>query len=205
VRLSVAGRTDAGVHASGQVASFDCSDGVDLADLRRRVNAQTRPAVVIRRASWAREGFDARFSATARWYRYRIDTRDAPDPFTAAFTWQRPGALELGAMRSAARHLVGEHDFASFCRTPGGNGSTVRRIEALTVSRDDAVVEIGVRANAFCHQMVRALVGTLVAAGVGALDPADLPGIVAARDRQGAPQIAPPQGLTLERVVYRRG
>lgn len=205
VRLSVAGRTDAGVHASGQVASFTAPEGLDLGDLRRRVNAQTRPAAVIRRASWAGEGFDARFSATARRYCYRIDTGDAPEPFTAAFTWHRPGALALGAMRSAARHLRGEHDFASFCRTPQGNGSTVRRIEALTVSREGDLVQIAVRANAFCHQMVRALVGTLVAAGAGALDPAEVPAILAARDRQAAPPIAPPHGLTLDRVVYGRG
>ncbi|MEX2102032.1 MAG: tRNA pseudouridine(38-40) synthase TruA [Actinomycetota bacterium] len=206
VALSVAGRTDAGVHATGQVASFvapqQWPDTRTLDGLRRRVNAQTAPEVVVREASWAAEGFDARFSATARVYRYRIDTGDAPDPFAARFTWHRVGAVGLGRMRAGARHLAGEHDFASFCRAPQGEGTTVRRVERLTVSRSGEVVEVVVRANAFCHQMVRALVGTLVGSGAGTLDPESVPRIIEARDRHAAPQIAPPHGLTLERVVY---
>jgi tRNA pseudouridine38-40 synthase len=204
-KLSVAGRTDAGVHARGQVASFVAGDEVDLERLQRSINGMLAPEVVawdVRRAS---EGFDARFSATAREYRYRIGTRAWPDPFEGRFVWHRPGALALSPMREAARGLLGEHDFASFCRRPP-SGGTVRRLERLSVARVGDRVEITARANAFLHQMVRALVGTLVAVGDGRLGPERVAKILATRDRARAPQMAPAHGLTLERVVYgRRG
>jgi tRNA pseudouridine38-40 synthase len=108
-------------------------------------------------------------------------------------------------MREAARALLGEHDFASFCRRPQ-SGGTVRRLERLSIARDGDRVEIAARANAFLHQMVRALVGTLVAVGDGRLEPVEVAKILAARDRARAPQMAPAHGLTLERVLYgRRG
>ena len=127
------------------------------------------PEVVAWDVRRAAEGFDARFSATAREYRYRIDTGPWPDPFEARFVWHRPGALALAPMREAARTLLGEHDFASFCRRPQ-SGGTVRRLERLSIARVGDRVEISARANAFLHQMVRALVGTLVAVGDGRLD-----------------------------------
>jgi len=203
-RLSVAGRTDAGVHARGQVVSFDVADTVDLARLHRAVNAMLAPEIVVIDVRAAPPGFDARGSATAREYRYRIDAGPWPDPFTARFVWHRPGALSLGPMRAAARHLVGEHDFASFCRRPPGGSSTVRRLERLSVSRSGDRVEVLARANAFVHQMVRALVGMLVAVGERGRDPDEMPQVLAARDRSAAGPVAPAHGLTLERVVYGR-
>jgi tRNA pseudouridine38-40 synthase len=204
-RLSVAGRTDAGVHARGQVASFVAEDDVDLERLQRSINGMLAPEVVAEDVRRAPEGFDARFSAIARDYRYRIDTGSWPDPFEARFVWHRPGEPSLSRMRSAARSLLGEHDFASFCRRPQ-SGGTVRRLERLSIARVGERVEIGARANAFLHQMVRALVGTLVAVGDGRLDPAAVHEILVARDRGRTPPMAPAHGLTLERVVYgRRG
>lgn len=203
-RLSVAGRTDAGVHARGQVVSFRVGDGVRLDRLQRAVNAVLAPEVVVTDARFAAPGFDARRSATAREYRYRIDLGPWPDPFTARFVWHRPGSLSLSAMRGAARHLVGEHDFASFCRRPPDGSSTVRRLERLAVSRSGDRVEVSARANAFVHQMVRSLVGTLVVVGEGSRDPDEMPGVLAARDRSAAGPVAPAHGLTLERVVYGR-
>jgi tRNA pseudouridine38-40 synthase len=202
-RLSVAGRTDAGVHARGQVASFRADDGVDLARLQRSINGMLAPEVVATDVRLAPEGFDARFSASAREYRYRIDVGQWPNPFNARFVWHRPGELSLAAMREAARPLLGEHDFASFCRRPQSGGTT-RRLERLSVARRGDRVEISARANAFLHQMVRTLVGTLVRVGEGKLDPAVIPQILAARDRGRAGQMAPAHGLTLERVVYGR-
>jgi tRNA pseudouridine38-40 synthase len=202
-RLSVAGRTDAGVHARGQVASFRADDGVDLARLQRSINGMLAPEVVATDVRLAPEGFDARFSASAREYRYRIDVGQWPNPFNARFVWHRPGELSLAAMREAARPLLGEHDFASFCRRPQSGGTT-RRLERLSVARRGDRVEISARANAFLHQMVRTLVGTLVRVGEGKLDPALIPQIIAARDRGRAGQMAPAHGLTLERVVYGR-
>jgi tRNA pseudouridine38-40 synthase len=204
-RLSVAGRTDAGVHARGQVVSFEWPNiAADLGRLQRALNAMLGPEAVVTDARRAPDGFDARHSATGREYRYRIHVADVADPFTARFVWHRPGPPSLAAMRTAARALTGEHDFASFCRSPGEDRSTVRRLERLAVSRAGDRVEISAHANAFLHQMVRSLVGTLVAVGDGRLDAGAMPVVLRARDRSAAGPVAPPHGLTLERVVYGR-
>jgi tRNA pseudouridine38-40 synthase len=206
--LAAAGRTDAGVHARGQVVSFPEPAGrpVDLERLARAVTGMLGPEVVVRDARFAPPGFHARHSATARVYRYRIDLGPVPDPFRARFVWHRPGELGLPAMRAAARALAGEHDFASFCKAPPPGAGTVRRLERLALLRRGDRLEVVARGNAFCHQMVRALVGTLVAVGEGRLEPTSMPALLAARDRAAAGPIAPAHGLTLERVVYgRRG
>jgi tRNA pseudouridine38-40 synthase len=199
-KLSVAGRTDAGVHAWGQVVSLET--GEDPARLARALNGMLAPEVVVRRAVRARDGFDARANATARQYRYRIRTASVPDPFTARFEWHRPGDYRLGAMRAAARHLMGQHDFASFCRAPKDGGSTVRTLRRLTARRDGERLEVGARADSFLHQMVRSLVGTLVAVGEGAMEPGSMPAVLAARDRSAAGPMAPPDGLVLVSVTY---
>jgi tRNA pseudouridine38-40 synthase len=203
-RISVAGRTDAGVHARGQVVSFAVPDRVDLARLPRAVNGMIGPEVVCLDARPAAEAFDARFSATARDYRYRIDVGAWPDPFTARYVWHRPGHPSLARMRGAARHLVGEHDFASFGRPHRPGGPTVRRLDRLAVSRRGDRLEVLARGNAFLQQMVRSLVSTLLAVGEGRMEPDAMPGVLAARDRGAAGGVAPPHGLTLERVVYGR-
>jgi len=202
-RLSVAGRTDAGVHARRQVASFEAADGLDLGRLQRSINGMLAPEVVADDVRRAPDGFNARFSATAREYRYRIDTGPRPDPFEARYVWHRPGELAISSIRQGARSLLGEHDFASFCRRPQ-SGGTVRRLERLAIARSGDRVDVSARANAFLHQMVRALVGTLVRVGDGELDPKDVAEILAARDRSGTPNMAPAHGLTLERVIYGR-
>ena len=203
-KLSVAGRTDAGVHARGQVVSFQAADVVDVGRLQPGLNVLLAPEVVVTDARFASDGFHARHSATAREYRYRIETGPVPDPFTARFVWQRPGELSLPRMRAAARELVGEHDFASFCRLPRDGSGTVRNLQRLSISRSGDLVEVTARANAFLHQMVRSLVGTLVAVGEGRIEPERMPPILAARDRAAAAQMAPAYGLTLERVSYGR-
>ena len=202
--LSVAGRTDAGVHARGQVASFPTDLDVDVDHMRRALNGMLGPEVVVGRASLAPHGFDARRSATAREYTYRISLAPVPDPFSARFVWHRPVDLSLVRMRAAAKELVGERDFASFCRAPE-KGGTVRRLDRLSVRRNGDLLEITARANSFLHQMVRSLVGTLVAVGEGSLLSDTMPGVLAARDRSRAGPGAPAHGLTLERVVYGRG
>jgi tRNA pseudouridine38-40 synthase len=202
-RLSVAGRTDAGVHARGQVASFVAEDDVDLEGLQKSLNGMFAPEIVADEVRRAPEGFNARFSATAREYRYRIDTGSWPNPFDARFVWHRPGELGVAAMRGAARTLIGEHDFASFCRRPQ-SGGTVRRLERLSIARVGDRIEISARANAFLHQMVRTLVGTLVAVGDGRLDADAVHEILVVRDRGRTPPMVPAHGLTLERVAYGR-
>jgi tRNA pseudouridine38-40 synthase len=204
VELSVAGRTDAGVHARGQVTSFATTTSLAPERIRDAVNAMLGPELVVRSASDAPEGFDARFSATAREYRYVIATGDVADPFTARYVWHRPGPLHVPSMRHAAVPLVGERDFVSFCRNPGRGRSTVRDLHRVAVRREGDLIAITFRANAFLHQMVRSLVGTLVMVGAGLLEPDAVETILAAGDRSAAPQIAPPNGLTLERVFYGR-
>jgi tRNA pseudouridine38-40 synthase len=207
VKLAVAGRTDAGVHARGQVASFttDGAGGRAPDRLRDAINARLGPEVVALGVRQASAGFHARFSATAREYRYRVELGPVADPFTARFVWHRPGDPDVQAMRAAAAHLVGEHDFTSFCRHPGRGKPTVRRMERISVSRRQDSLVIAFRANAFLHQMVRSLTGTLMAIGDGAVDPEAIPAVLSAKDRARAGQLAPACGLTLERVVYGRG
>jgi tRNA pseudouridine38-40 synthase len=204
VSLVVAGRTDAGVHARGQVASFVTASERAPRAIRDAINGRLAPEVVAIDVRVAPRDFHARFSASAREYRYRIDVGPVPDPFTAAFVWHRPIGVDVPAMRRAARHLIGEHDFTSFCRHPGVGKSTVRDLQRLAVRRRGNRLELGFRANAFLHQMVRALTGTLVAVGEGRIDPDGVADMLAAKDRATARQIAPAHGLTLERVVYGR-
>jgi tRNA pseudouridine38-40 synthase len=153
---------------------------------------------------WAADGFNARFSATGREYRFRIETADVADPFTARYVWHRPGPLAVRPMREAAAGLVGEHDFRSFCRAPQPPAGTTRDLRRLAVSVTGTRVEIRAEANAFLHQMVRSLVGTLVAVGEGRVAPGSMGAILAARDRSAARQISPPHGLVLVNVRYRR-
>jgi tRNA pseudouridine38-40 synthase len=201
-KLAVAGRTDAGVHARGQVASFNTSSRREPATIHAALNARLGPEIVTIDVRRAVDEFHARFSASAREYRYRINLGPVPDPFDARFVWHHEFEPDVVAMRAAARSLIGEHDFTSFCRHPGVGKPTVRDLQRVSVQRRGDRLELGFRANAFLHQMVRALTGTLVAVGRGTLDADAVPAILAAHDRSQAPQMAPPHGLTLERAVY---
>lgn len=211
IELACAGRTDAGVHASGQVISFDAPAGTDLGGLQHRVNRLLGPEVVLRDVVEADPQFDARFAAKARAYRYTVLNRPEPDPFLAATAWHVPERLELRAMRAACDPLVGEHDFASFCRRPkpgprtepGEQVSLVRRVlSAEWVDLGDGVLRFDVEATSFCHQMVRSVVAMLVACGRGQRTVADVMALLQAKDRAGAPSPAPPHGLDLWHVTY---
>ena len=167
--LTCAGRTDAGVHARDQWVHVDVPPGAveDLAGLRRRLLKLLAPEVVVRAVDVAPPEWDARRSAVARTYRYTVLTCDVPDPVRAGFVWWRPGALDRRAMDLACDALVGEHDFASFCRRQG-DATLVRRVaRAGWDDPEDGTLVFEITANAFCQQMVRALVGTLVDVGAG--------------------------------------
>jgi tRNA pseudouridine38-40 synthase len=198
-RISVAGRTDAGVHAEAQVVSFTAK--ADPQRVERALNGMLGPEVVVQ-ASLAPAGFDARRSARAREYRYRLRTTALPDPFTARYEWHRPGTYAVARMRRAARDLEGEHDFTSFCKSPKVPASPVRRLDRLGVRRVGALLEFRARASGFLHQMVRSLVGTLVAVGEGKMEPEAMSQVLEARSRAAAGPMAPPHGLTLVRVIY---
>jgi len=205
-RLTVAGRTDAGVHARGQVAHADLL--VDtweaLADaMPRRLARALPPDIRVRRMMRAPEGFDARFSALWRRYSYRVcDDLTAADPLRRHDTLWYPRGLDLAAMNAAATALLGEHDFAAFCRRREG-ATTVRALRRLDWQRDvDGVAVACVIADAFCHNMVRALVGALLPVGEGSRAPSWPAAVLAAAVRDPAVRVVPPHGLCLEEVRY---
>jgi tRNA pseudouridine38-40 synthase len=208
VEVTCAGRTDTGVHAWGQVVSFDApADRFDPVALQRSINRLCGPAIVVRDAAVAPEGFDARHSATGRTYRYTIVNRPWPDPFLAHVAWHLDEPLDLDLLRLGCDPLVGEHDFSAFCRRPkrrdGAEASLRRDVRrAGWTDQGDGVLRFEIMANAFCHQMVRSVVGTLVDVGLGKLHAGDLLGILDGRSRDAAGRLAPPQGLCLWHVDY---
>lgn len=204
VQLTCAGRTDTGVHAWGQVVHLDTPvPEPDLARIQRSVNGMLAPGIVVREIAEAAAGFDARRSATGRHYRYTVLNRALPDPFLSATTWHVDEPLDVRSMELACDPLVGPHDWTSFCRRPPDGGSLVRVVRrAAWRDLGDGLLRFDVEASAFCHQMVRSVVGTLVAVGRGRLRAGDVAGIIAARDRARATQPAPPHGLCLWDVSY---
>ncbi|MFM7272117.1 MAG: tRNA pseudouridine(38-40) synthase TruA [Actinomycetes bacterium] len=203
VQLACAGRTDAGVHAWGQVVSFAAPTGADPVALRDRLNRMLGPEVVVRDAVHAPPGFDARHSARARTYRYTVLNRPTPDPFLAATAWWVPEPMDLHALQLAADPFIGEHDFAAFCRRGPAGSTTTRRVLASDW-RDlgEGLLRYEVTATAFCWQMVRALVGTQVEAGLGKRRPGAMLSILRSGDRSAAGALAPPHGLCLWHVDY---
>lgn len=201
VSTSVAGRTDSGVHARGQVVSFIHDGEFDVDGLRRGLDGILGPEIAVYAARRAADDFDARFSATWRRYRYRLDTAAAADPLTRGFVWHIGRELDLAAMTVATKPFLGEHDFSSFCRTVDEK-SNVRRLTELTLTREDGLLSVWVQANAFCHQMVRSIVGHLYDVGRGFSLAADVSEVIAAKDRGRVATVAPPHGLTLWEVGY---
>jgi len=212
VELTCAGRTDRGVHALGQVVTFDApadrvAEPADLAALARAVNRMCGPEVAVRDPTVVEGDVDARFSARARRYRYRVWNHPEPDPFTARLAWHVDRPLSLPALRLGCDPLIGEHDFSSFCRRPkardGAEVSLVRRVtEAAWHDDGGGHLRFEIEASAFCHQMVRSIVGTLVAVGLGRMSAGEVRSALRARDRSRAGDLAPPHGLTLWTVRY---
>ncbi len=209
VELVCAGRTDRGVHARGQVVSFDMPPDVTVTmdELVRRVNRQLAPRIVAHSALIA-DRFDARYHAVARRYRYAVLNAPVPDPLLATQVWWVPDKLDVRSMQAACDQLLGEHDFASFCRraTPRRDGkipgSTRRVADAEWVEGEDGLLYFWIEANAFCHQMVRSIVGLLVEVGMHKRTVADVGRILRAADRVGNADPAPPHGLVLWEVKY---
>jgi len=202
VRLAGAGRTDAGVHALAQVASFTTGCRVPLEGLRRGLNARLPIDIRMLAAEEVPDGFHARSDARGKEYRYRISRAEVVSPFTAPFVTPVLAALDVPAMQSAARGFEGRHDFTSFVPA----GCTIEdRVRSVTLSRlheeGDELVYV-VRGEGFLRHMVRTIAGTLIEVGRGRIRPTDLGGILAARDRRRAGPCAPARGLALMRVFY---
>lgn len=201
VETSVAGRTDAGVHARGQVVSFSCGKELDVGRTARSVNKMVGEEIVVRSCRVVPDDFNARYSATSRTYRYRVFNHPLLDPLERHVVWHVPYPLDLDAMNTASSHFIGLHDFASFCRTAEGRSSERTVLRAKWETDGDQLM-FEVCASSFCRQMVRSLVAVCVDVGRGKLVPGAIPGIIAARDRNTASGAAPPQGLTLWGVHY---
>jgi tRNA pseudouridine38-40 synthase len=214
-RLVVAGRTDAGVHATGQVAHLDLTEAQRLR-LEKGRNPEPEalaarltgvlgqyPDVVVHRTALAADGFDARFSAVWRRYSYRVADRVAGyDPLERVRTTSVAAALDVEAMDAAARSLIGLHDFAAYCKWRE-EATTIRTLLEFDWRRDaDGILVANVKADAFCHSMVRALVGACVAVGQGRLDVDDVVDIRDARERTSATKVLAARGLTLTEVGY---
>ena len=209
IDLTLAGRTDAGVHAHGQVISVDLPATVDLDDLTHRLNRMCAPDIAVREPMWVAADFDARFSAQWRRYRYHVWNAPAVEPLLSDLTWHVPFSLDVDAMNRAGEALIGEHDFTSFCRVPdvpesGQVPSMRRRVLDLGWRRrtPPELLRFEIRGTAFCHQMVRSIVGTLVDVGRGRIDVDALAAILNAQNRAQAGQVAPPHGLVLWDVGY---
>jgi tRNA pseudouridine38-40 synthase len=203
VSLRGAGRTDAGVHALGQVAHFDLARTWPVDTVRAAVNFHLRPdPIVVVDCAIVPDGFDARFSATARHYLYRILARPAPPVLDRDRVWWVPQPMRLAPMREAAQALVGKHDFTTFRAAGCQAKSPVKTLDRLDVDGRGDEIHISASARSFLHNQVRSMVGSLKLVGEGKWRPADLASALAACDRAACGPVAPARGLYLVRVDY---
>ena len=203
VAVAGAGRTDAGVHALGQVAHIDLAKEWDGDTVRDAINFHLRPRpIAVLTAEQVAEDFDARFSAIKRHYLYRIVNRRADLALDQTRAWRVPRPLDGDAMHAAAQKLVGRHDFTTFRAAECQAKSPVKTLDQLDVKRDGDELRITAAARSFLHHQVRSMVGSLVHVGEGKWSAEELADALAARDRTRCGQVAPPQGLYLARVEY---
>jgi tRNA pseudouridine38-40 synthase len=198
-----AGRTDAGVHAQGQVAHVDIARDTTTQVVCDALNAHLRPApVAVLQAEAVGDDFEARFGAVRRAYRYVIVNRRAPLTIAAGLAWRVAVPLDAGAMQAGAQFLVGRHDFTTFRAAQCQAKSPVRSVDAIAVVRDGERIVIDVAARSFLHSQVRAFAGSLKLVGEGRWAPEEIGAALAARDRSRCGPVAPPDGLTLMQVDY---
>lgn len=202
VRVTGAGRTDAGVHALGQVISLRTNCGIPIERVCIALNSVLPKDIVLAEAEEVCPEFNARRSARFRTYEYLILNTEYPSALLGRYAWWMPEDLDLRAMRRAASHLVGTHDFSAFALNARDDKTTVRELVELSLHRRSDVVRFTLTANAFLHSMVRGIVGTLVEVGQGRRSPGDVKSILESRDRSMAGRTAPPQGLFLVHVTY---
>jgi tRNA pseudouridine38-40 synthase len=202
VKVASAGRTDAGVHASGQVVSFSTGSAFPFERLSVALNSELPHDLAIRDSACVESSFSARFSAIERTYVYAIFARPARAPLLTRHAYHVWLPIDLQRVRTAAAALLGERDFRSFCGLLPEGGVTVRDVRRLSVERREDLIRIEISATGFLHRMVRTIVGTLVDCGTGRRAPDEMPAVLAARDRRAAGHTAPPHGLYLAGVRY---
>jgi tRNA pseudouridine38-40 synthase len=204
VELTVAGRTDTGVHARGQVASFVIGVGVP-GDLARRLNGVGPDDIAVTSAALAADGFDARRDATSRTYRYRILARPSPSPFEQGRSLWWPHRLDRDALDACAAALIGTHDFTAFTPTQTDHVRFERDVLAASWTTEGDIVSFHITADAFMRNMVRVLVGTQLEVASGRRSPESFKQLLAGAPRSAAGDTAPPHGLYLESVSYNAG
>jgi tRNA pseudouridine38-40 synthase len=204
VTVSGAGRTDSGVHASGQVIAFNLNWVHGPEVLVRALNATLPRSIAVRSLAECETGFHPRYGASGRRYRYRIHSAPTRSPLQDRYAWQVWPTLNVEAMTTAAQHLPGRKDFAAFGSAPDEGGHTVRAVREARwdASANGELLDFYISADAFLYRMVRTIVGTLKLVGAGELSPAEFGEIAASKDRSRAKLIAPPQGLCLIEVTY---
>jgi tRNA pseudouridine38-40 synthase len=197
-----ASRTDAGVHATAQVASVRIESALDVRAIQRALNFRLPPEIRVMQVQDAAAGFHARFDATAKVYRYRIVSSPVLSPFDRWFAHHAPEARDLDAMQRAAALLIGRHDFSSFQAAGGEVADAIRTVRRLELCLHGGELTMEIEGDGFVRHMVRAIAGTLIEIGGGRRRPDEIPGILAARDRRAAGRTAPAAGLTLIEVQY---
>ena len=204
ITLSASGRTDAGVHALGQVAHFACETAIEPADFRRGLNSLLPDDIVIKTCKSVPDAFHARYDAKRKTYRYRILNRAVPTAVDRRYVWHLRKELQIEAMRAVVRHLVGRHDFKAFEGTGSPRTSTVRTILRADLKKEtDGYLIFEIEGDGFLRYMVRNIVGTLVEVGRGKITPEGFRAVLESKDREQAGATAPPQGLFLVAVDYK--
>ena len=202
IEIAASGRTDAGVHALGQVANFHTNTSLSTEEIMDYCNRYLPEDIAVVEATEAAERFHSRLNATGKRYRYRIINSEVPDVFWRRYAVEEPASLDLEAMRHAAEYLLGEHDFKAFTSAKKSKKSTIRRIDEIRIERTGNRVEFVFTGNGFLHHMIRILMGTLLEVGKGFRTPESVSEVLASGDRAMAGPLVPAKGLVLEEVFY---
>lgn len=202
VEIQASGRTDAGVHAMGQVANFHTDSKMSLEEMQRYINTYLPEDIAVIGISEAAPRFHSRLNATGKCYVYRVINSEIPDVFRRRYALEVPEKLDVDAMEVAAARLLGEHDFKSFTSIKKEKKSTVRRIDTISIEAKGELLEFTFVGNGFLHHMIRILMGTLLEVGLGKRTPESMDEVLAARSRECAGYLVPPKGLTLMQVFY---
>lgn len=202
VELQGSGRTDAGVHAKGQVANFHTRSTMSTEEMLAYINAYLPQDIAVISVTEAAERFHSRLNATGKCYCYQVLNSSVPDVFLRRYALEVPEQLDLEAMRQAASFLIGEHDFKAFTSAKKGKKSTIRRIDEIAIDQSGSLLTFTFRGNGFLYHMVRILMGTLLEVGAHKRSPQSLPALIESKNRELAGPLVPAKGLTLMEVYY---